>query len=116
MFWTNRVASLIKTQAPGTYHGYRCRYIRTYLDEFVFRFNRRKAQPVVFHTMLGLTVKTTLISSGGSSTTRATRRTRSSGCRILRPGRMPGGMLGGLTERYYRKRGFFVREPDDIPE
>lgn len=116
MFWTNRVASLIKTQALGTYHGYRRRYIRTYLDEFVFRFNRRKAQPVVFHTMLGLTVKTDPHQLRRIVDDPRDEKDKVIGLPNPAPGRMPGGMLGGLTERYYRKRGFFVREPDDYPE
>lgn len=116
MFWTNRVASLIKTQALGTYHGFRRRYIRTYLDEFVFRFNRRKLQPVVFHTMLGLTVKTEPHQLWRIAADPRDEKDQVIGLPNPSGRRMPGGMLGGLTERFYRKRGFFIAEPDDYPE
>lgn len=47
LFWTNRVASILKTLALRTYHGYRRRYIRRYSKAFVFRLNRRKARPAI---------------------------------------------------------------------
>jgi len=38
----------------GTYHGLRRKHIDTYLNEFVFRYNRRFYRHVSFETMLGL--------------------------------------------------------------
>src|SRR5207237_7308077 len=38
----------------GTYHGLRHKHIDTYLNEFVFRYNRRFYRHVSFETMLGL--------------------------------------------------------------
>jgi transposase-like protein len=52
--WTHRAFSLIKRWALGTYHGLRGKHIDTYLDEFVFRYNRRFYRHVSFETMLGL--------------------------------------------------------------
>ena len=39
--WTHRVFSNLKTWALGVYHGLRREHFQSYLDEFVFRFNRR---------------------------------------------------------------------------
>jgi hypothetical protein len=39
--WTHRVFSNLKTWALGVYHGLRREHLQCYLDEFVFRFNRR---------------------------------------------------------------------------
>src|SRR5271168_3140475 len=38
----------------GTYHGLRRKHIDTYLNEFVFRYNRRFYRHVSFETLLGL--------------------------------------------------------------
>jgi transposase-like protein len=47
--WIHRVFSLMKRWGLGTYHGLRRKHVDTYLNEFVFRYNRRS-----FETMLGL--------------------------------------------------------------
>ena len=39
--WVHRVFANVKTWALGVYHGLREKHLQTYLDEFVFRFNRR---------------------------------------------------------------------------
>jgi hypothetical protein len=52
--WSHRVFSLLKRWAMGTYHGLRRTYVETYLNEFVFRYNRRFYRHVSFETMLGL--------------------------------------------------------------
>ena len=44
----------MKRWALGTYHGLRRKHVDTYLDEFVFRYNRRVYRHVSFETMLGL--------------------------------------------------------------
>jgi hypothetical protein len=50
----HRVFSLIKRWGLGTYHGLRRKHVDTYLNEFVFRYNRRFYRHVSFETMLGL--------------------------------------------------------------
>ncbi len=52
--WIYRVFALMKRWALGTYHGLRRKHIDTYLNEFVFRYNRRFYKHVSFETMLGL--------------------------------------------------------------
>src|SRR5271163_4838582 len=44
----------MKRWGLGTYHGLRRKHIGTYLNEFVFRYNRRFYRHVSFETMLGL--------------------------------------------------------------
>ena len=52
--WIHRVFSLMKRWGLGTYHGLRRKHLDTYLNEFVFRYNRRFYRHVSFETMLGL--------------------------------------------------------------
>jgi hypothetical protein len=52
--WTHRVFSNLKRWALGTYHGLRPEHLQAYLDEFIFRFNRRHDRPAAFHRLLGL--------------------------------------------------------------
>jgi predicted RNA-binding Zn-ribbon protein involved in translation (DUF1610 family) len=52
--WIHRVFSLMKRWALGTYHGLRRKHVDTYLNEFVFRYNRRFFRHVSFETVLGL--------------------------------------------------------------
>src|SRR5680860_1351573 len=54
--WIHRVFALLKRWSLGTYHGLRRRHIDTYLNEFVFRYNRRFYRHVSFETVLGLAV------------------------------------------------------------
>ena len=51
---SHRAFSLLKRWALGTYHGLRRKHIDTYLNEFVFRYNRRFYRHVSFETLLGL--------------------------------------------------------------
>ena len=44
----------MKRWGLGTYHGLRRKHIDTYLNEFVFRYNRRFYRHASFETMLGL--------------------------------------------------------------
>jgi transposase-like protein len=53
--WSHRAFSLLKRWALGTYHGLRRKHVDTYLNEFVFRYNRRFYRHVSFETLLGLT-------------------------------------------------------------
>jgi transposase-like protein/predicted RNA-binding Zn-ribbon protein involved in translation (DUF1610 family) len=52
--WIHRVFSVMKRWGLGTYHGLRRKHLDTYLNEFVFRYNRRFYRHVSFETMLGL--------------------------------------------------------------
>jgi transposase-like protein len=50
----HRVFSNLKTWLQGTHHGVEPKYLSTYLDEFVFRFNRRKNPQSAFKGLLGI--------------------------------------------------------------
>ena len=52
--WTHRVFANLKRWALGVYHGLRRKRLQTYLDEFVFRFNRRRARHAAFRSLLGI--------------------------------------------------------------
>ena len=41
----------------GTYHGLRRKHVDAYLEEFVFRYNRRFYRHVSFETVLGLAAR-----------------------------------------------------------
>ena len=43
--WVHRVFANAKRWALGVYHGLRPKHLQAYLDEFVFRFNRRRTPP-----------------------------------------------------------------------
>lgn len=48
----HRVFSNLKTWALGVYHGLRRKHLKAYLDEFVFRFNRRHTRHASFASLL----------------------------------------------------------------
>jgi hypothetical protein len=52
--WIHRVFANFKRFALGTYHGVRRKHLRRYLDEFVYRWNRRRHMRTSFDTLLGL--------------------------------------------------------------
>ncbi|MDE2013074.1 MAG: IS1595 family transposase [Alphaproteobacteria bacterium] len=52
--WVHRIFSNLKTWALGVYHGLRKQHLQAYLDEFVFRFNRRRTPHAAFRTLLGI--------------------------------------------------------------
>ena len=52
--WIHRVFALLKRWGLGTYHRLRRKHIDTYLNEFVFRYDRRFYRHVSLETMLGL--------------------------------------------------------------
>ena len=54
--WTHRVFANAKRWALGVYHGLRRQHLQTYLDEFVFRFNRRRNPAAAFERLLGLSL------------------------------------------------------------
>ena len=52
--WSHRVFSNLKRWALGVYHGLRRKHLQSYLDEFVFRFNRRRTRHAAFRSLLGI--------------------------------------------------------------
>jgi len=50
----SRVTANLKTWIDGTFHGVRKKHLQAYLDEFMFRFNRRFYRSMSFRTLLGL--------------------------------------------------------------
>lgn len=56
--WVHRVFSNLKTWALGVYHGLRRQHLQSYLDEFVFRFNRRRTRHAAFSSLLGIAAAT----------------------------------------------------------
>ena len=54
--WVHRVFANAKRWGLGVYHGLRRQHLQTYLDEFVFRFNRRRTPAAAFERLLGLAV------------------------------------------------------------
>lgn len=55
--WIHRVFSNFKTWVLGVYHGLRDKHLQAYLDEFVFRFNRRRSRAAAFQTLLVFATK-----------------------------------------------------------
>jgi transposase-like protein len=53
----HRTFSNLKTWLKGTHHGVGAKHLPYYVDEFVFRFNRRKTPMAAFQSLLGLTSK-----------------------------------------------------------
>lgn len=54
MPWIHRAFSNLKRFAMGVYHGFRRKYLQAYLDEFVFRWNRRRHYSSSFDSLLGV--------------------------------------------------------------
>jgi len=54
--WVHRIFSNLKVWALGVYHGMRRKHLQCYLDEFVFRFNRRRTRHAAFRSLLGIAV------------------------------------------------------------
>jgi len=50
----HRVFGNLKTWLRGTHHGVGHPHLQAYLDEFTFRFNRRRTPMAAFQTLLGL--------------------------------------------------------------
>jgi transposase-like protein len=52
--WSHRIFANLKRWALGVYHGLRKKHLQSYLDEFVFRFNRRRTRHAAFRSLLGI--------------------------------------------------------------
>lgn len=52
--WTHRVFANLKRWGLGVFHGLRRPHLHRYLDEFVFRWNRRRHTASAFDTLLGI--------------------------------------------------------------
>lgn len=57
--WTHRVFANLKRWGLGVFHGLRRQHLRRYLDEFVFRWNRRRHTARAFDTLLGIAARLT---------------------------------------------------------
>ncbi|MDB5055795.1 MAG: family transposase [Bacilli bacterium] len=56
--WMHKLISNFKAFVLGTFHGLDSRYLQSYLDEFCFRFNRRKFAGQLFNRLLHACVST----------------------------------------------------------
>ena len=52
--WVHRIFSNLKVWAFGVYHGLRRKHLQSYLDEFVFRFNRRRTRHAAVRSPLAI--------------------------------------------------------------
>jgi hypothetical protein len=52
--WVHGIFSNLKVWALGVYHGPRRTHFQSYLDEFVFRFNRRRTRYTAYQSLLGI--------------------------------------------------------------
>lgn len=55
--WVHRIFSNLKTWALGVYHGLRPKHLQAYLDEFTFRFNRRKTRHAAFRSLIKIATR-----------------------------------------------------------
>ncbi len=53
--WVHQVFSNLKTWGLGVYHG--PKHLQSYLDEFVFRFNRRRTRHAAFRSLLAIATR-----------------------------------------------------------
>ncbi|MBS4021605.1 MAG: transposase, partial [Dethiobacter sp.] len=59
--WLHTIISNAKAYIAGTYHGLGPRHLQSYLDEYSFRFNRRKFKGQLFNRLLNACVLTDTI-------------------------------------------------------
>ena len=55
--WIHRIFSNFKAWEIGVYHGLRAKHLQSYLDEFVFRFNRRRNRHSGLKSLFNLVMK-----------------------------------------------------------
>lgn len=53
----HRAFGNLKTWLNGTHHGVEPKHLQSYLDEYVFRYNRRKTPMAAFQTLLGISTQ-----------------------------------------------------------
>jgi transposase-like protein len=53
----HRVFGNLKTWINGTHHGVEPKHLASYMNEFIFRFNRRKTPMAAFQTLLGISAQ-----------------------------------------------------------
>ena len=53
----HRAFANLKTWLLGTHHGVSAKHLPHYVNEFVFRFNRRRTPMAAFQSLLGLTAQ-----------------------------------------------------------
>jgi transposase-like protein len=117
--WIHRVFALVKRWGLGTYHGLRRKHADTYLNEFVFRYNRRFYRHTSFETVLGLTARHAPTSywdiigranpRKGNATPRRTPRSRKTATGMRRDG------IGG-TENGARNQAATISQVPNIEE
>ena len=56
MPWIHRVFSNLKRWGLGVFHGFRVKYLNAYLNEFVFRWNRRNHYKEAFDRLVGISL------------------------------------------------------------
>ena len=54
--WIHQIHSNLKRWARGVYHGLRRMHLQACLDEFVFRFDRRRTRHAAFSPLLTLAI------------------------------------------------------------
>jgi len=52
--WVHRIFSNLKVWAWASITGCAGKHLQSYLDEFVFRFNRRRTRHAAFRSLLGI--------------------------------------------------------------
>ena len=55
--WIHRIFSNLKAWEIGVYHGLKAKHLQSYIDEFEFRFNRRRNRRAGLRLLLNLTMK-----------------------------------------------------------
>ena len=55
--WIHQVFSNPQGLARGVYHGLRAKHLQSYLDEFVFCFNRRRTRHAAFRSLFAIAVR-----------------------------------------------------------
>ena len=55
--WIHRIFSNLKAWEIGVYHGLRAKHLQSYLDEFVYHFNRRRNLHAGLRSLLKLAIK-----------------------------------------------------------
>ena len=71
MPWIHRVFANLKRMGLGVFHGFRRKYLNAYLNEFVFRWNRRRSYRSTFDRLIGIGLAVGLATRADILATRA---------------------------------------------